>query len=348
MSGTELRIEAVAAKKYPALIAGIRFSSAALSRLRDALGSGLRLMAEDTPCIAVCGSLARLEASAESDLDFMIIYPRDVPKERRLGFRDKVNEIISQVKMPLDVTDRTFDRPNPKGVFAGDAFGPEIYGRIGSKEEDYSNIARRMLILLECQWLWNQGYFDSLRTELISRYGSDVAADPTKNLVLLINDLIRYFRSICVNYHDQMASEYGKWPIRNLKLRHSRVLMYSSLLFALGELSKYEYSSDAKKKLSTLRQYIEWPALERYVRLYEANKDDNIFRLLGLYAFFLSRLSDNRAREALKDLEYNDRYTLPEFSALKSNSDAFMSELSRFVHARRGVWSDRFFEYLLF
>jgi hypothetical protein len=32
----------------------------------------------------------------------------------------------------------------------------------------------------------------------------------------------------------------------------------------------------------------------------------------------------------------------------KANSDALRSELTRFIFARRGQWSERFFEYLIF
>ena len=81
--------------------------------------------------------------------------------------------------------------------------------------------------------------------------------------------------------------------------------------------------------------------------LYMAHRDDNLFRLLGAYNYFLEQLSDGTARSKLAELEYSDRYSRSAFSSLKANSDAFSAEITRFINARRGQWSDRFFEYLL-
>ena len=60
------------------------------------------------------------------------------------------------------------------------------------------------------------------------------------------------------------------------------------------------------------------------------------------------RLSDPSVRVQLNALDYDRRYENPLFADLKANSDSFQSELARFIYARRGQWSDRFFEYLIF
>ena len=82
--------------------------------------------------------------------------------------------------------------------------------------------------------------------------------------------------------------------------------------------------------------------------MYDQNHDGGFFRILGLYNVFVSRLSDKNWREQLKDVGYEDRYTVPAFAELKANSDAFIAEFVRFIFARRAQWSDRFFEYLFF
>jgi hypothetical protein len=64
--------------------------------------------------------------------------------------------------------------------------------------------------------------------------------------------------------------------------------------------------------------------------------------------FCVSRLSDNAWREQLKDVEYDGRYDVPAFAEMKANSDAFVSEFVRFIFARCGQWSERFFEYIFF
>jgi hypothetical protein len=53
-------------------------------------------------------------------------------------------------------------------------------------------------------------------------------------------------------------------------------------------------------------------------------------------------------RAELNGLDDNLRYDNALFSSLKKNSNALQAELVRFIFARRGEWSSRFFEYLLF
>lgn len=338
-------------RKYPRIRRNLEFSSDSTNALAEVLRKELGAPMPEDPCVVVSGSLARLEASPLSDADYMLIYPGK-PRSDAPHFRMRVQRALSSYTFADEQgRERTFPSPNPKGVFWSDVAGPDLYSNIGSKQESYDTISQRMLILLEARPLWNPAYFDVLRRTLLSRYGQKVGRDPTKNFVELINDLIRYFRQLCVNYYSSTMedSEVGKWPVRNVKLRHSRVLMYMSLLLTLGELSRPAYSraSGEASKISTLRTYIDLPPLERIVRLYDANDDDNLYRVLGLYDVFLEKLSDPSSRAILTNLDYSARYENTTFSALKANSDAFAAELTRFVLARRGSWSDRFFEYVI-
>lgn len=347
MSADSLLLEQFV-RKYPALRAAIDFSRSAIATLRHELDEQLGPPAQSDAFIAVSGSVGRLEASSASDLDFMIVYP-SAPPENAAEIRAKIEQAIERAEIRTVTNERaTFGRPNPRGVFAGDVDGASILGKIGSRQEDYDNLSRRLLLLLESQSLWNQKGFNDLRTKLINAYADDVRNDPSKQMVLLMNDLIRYFRTICVNYHNVMSNEHGKWPIRNVKLRHSRVVMYASLLFCLGELSKYEFGEiTGDEKVHRLTEYVVLPPLERFVRLYRDNGDDNLFRFLSLYNNFLAVLADPAKRQELVNLDHPRRYDSEVFSQLKANSDAFASEVTRFLNARRGVWSDRFFEYLI-
>jgi hypothetical protein len=329
--------------KYPSIATSVDFSAKALNDIRSILASSLGEPTSSSPTIAISGSLARLEGSACSDLDYMIIYPGS-PSSDAATLRESVATALKSVPTG---SGGAFAQPNPKGVFKDDIDGSKLVNEIGDRAEDYKDVSRRLLLLLESQALWNERSFDTLREDIANVYAKSVNDDPSKHFVLLLNDLIRYFRTICVHYHSEMNSEYGKWPIRNIKLRHSRVLMYTSLLVVLGELSKFEYSVAGSDKVGALKEFVGCPPLERFARVYAQNYDDNLFRLLGPYNFFLERLSDASCREELENLEYEDRYSRSAFASLKSNSDAFAAEVARLINARRGQWSDRFFEYLL-
>jgi hypothetical protein len=344
-------------KKYLAIKRALAFSRDTLDRIRQSLHAELGEPERGkSPLIAVSGSFGRLEASSNSDVDCMIVYPGTPPEEAK-AFRERVYAVLNSITVRTRGGDEcALPLSNPKGVFAGDADGHDLCVKIGSRDEAYDNISRRVLLLLESQALWNDAYFDELRSLLTEHYARDVAEDETKHFVLLINDLIRYFRTICVNYHAVKGDEPDKWPIRNIKLRHSRIVMYTSLLFCLGELSKFTYGQpgrrrsddgDPPNKVSLLAKFIKMPPLERFVHLYEDNGDDNLFRLLSLYNNFLDVLADKGSRDELFNLPYEQRYESTSFAALKANSDSFAAEIMRFLFARRGAWSDRFYEYMI-
>ena len=179
---------------------------------------------------------------------------------------------------------------------------------------------------------------------LFGKYSEYVIGDSDKEFTFLMNDLMRYFRFICVNYQSNFWRQNEQWALRNLKLRHSRIVMYSGLLFLLGEASKH----NGPTKISTVTDHLPHTPLERLAWIYEQNHDANFFRVLGLYNLFVSRLSDKMWRDQLKEVGYEGRYGVPAFAELKANSDAFIAEFVRFLFARRHKWSDRFFEYLFF
>lgn len=318
-------------QRYGALRTSWDASKQFLAGLRKQLSSGL---SPNVETVAVAGSFGRLEGSKESDGDYILIVG-DTADPAMKADTDRIHSAIRGLGV---------SPPNKSGVFSAPRTHDELVKDIGGISEAADELAKRMLLLLESRPVYGDENFLKIVTSIFERYSKDVTDDPTKEYVFLLNDLIRYFRYICVNYQLNFWRENEKWPIRNLKLRHSRLLMYSGLLFLLGEASKYQDSS----KVSTVWNWLPLTPLERLAAVYDANSDFAFHRVMGLYDIFVAKLSDPQVRPTLSAIEYGERYETPAFAQLKANSDAFVAELTRFVLARRGAWSDRFFEYLLF
>ncbi|HEX8102065.1 MAG TPA: nucleotidyltransferase domain-containing protein [Solirubrobacteraceae bacterium] len=325
--------------RYHALRDNWRHSRDVMLELRK------RFDREDLPgveTIAIAGSFARFEASPESDADCIIIL-EDATEDQQAAAAH-VLETVARVLMDLDIPE-----PNPTGVFASprrlsELLPPMHEGRMGSETEETDVLSKRLLMLLESRPVWNDGGYEAAIEAIFERYERYVVEDQTKEHLLLLNHLIHYFRYICVNYESNFHRQNDKWPLRNLKLRHSRIVMYMGLLVLLGEASKH---TDGQK-LATVRENLVLPPLERIAKVYALNRDTSFFRVAGLYNTFLARISDATTRAELNGVGYEDRYSNVLFSALKANSDALQAELSRFIYARRGQWSERFFEYLIF
>lgn len=312
---------------YHTLKANWHFSCDLLSKLETSLKNAFP---GEVRSIAVAGSIGRLEGSEHSDLDYIMIVTDKTAGPPNIS---RMNDILKELRLP---------HPNPKGIFSQARTITELIEGAGDANESLDLLGKRMLLLLESRPAYRADEFERCVREVFQNYASLVVAESSKEFVFLLNDLIRYFRSICVNYQSNFVRENEKWAIRNVKLRHSRLIMYGGLLLLLGEASRQRPES----KVEWLIGNLTLTPLDRIALVYKCNHDPSFFRIAGLYNVFHARLSDLATRTAL-NIDYEDRYTNPVFSELKANSDALVAELTRFIFGRRGIWSERFFEYLI-
>ncbi len=318
-------------ERYPALQKNWAFSVNFLKYLSGRCDGAL---SPNVETVAVAGSFGRLEGSPESDADYIMIV-RDPTHPTVLVDRELLQDAIRQYGV---------SPPNKSGVFSEPRTRAQLIEQIGNADEESDILGKRMLLLLESRPVYRSDSFEQLLRDVFEKYSELVSDDPDKEFAFLANDLMRYFRYICVNYQSSFWRQNEKWGLRNLKLRHSRIVMYSGLLFLIGEASKHS----GQEKIDTVWNHLNLTPLERIGLVYKDNHDGGFFRVLGLYNVFVSRLSDKAWRDQLKDVEYKDRYNTAAFAEMKANSDAFIAEFVRYIFARRGQWSDRFFEYVFF
>lgn len=329
--------------RYSAIEDNWKTSQESISNIQNIL-SGAEIH-DAVRAVAAAGSLGRMEASQLSDADLIIVL-KDGTDLNSDTARDAFNSVWTALN-PLGLTE-----PKKTGVFSTPCSEEQLCGpEVGSAIEELRIFGKRLLLLLESQPLLNEEEYDKLIHGIVRRYASQyVEADPRKEWAFLLNDLLRYFRALCVNYQWDFENDKQKWPIRNIKLRHSRLIMYSGLLFLLGEASK-----ERTDKVQWLKDRLYLTPLERIAHVYHENLDWSFPRIAGLYNVFLSRLNDSGVRELLQiaseedsEKHYDERYLKAQYADLKANSDALIAELLRFVLRRRGIWSERFFEYLIF
>ncbi len=334
--GRPWAIESVVVDRYPIIASNWSATQRKIEALRARLGGvnipGLR-------CVCAAGSLGRMEYGEKSDADLIVIVHDDVEKDAAQIAYDALWRALEPERL---------DKPNPKGVFASPVRVADLCGpAAGGSDETIAMLGKRLLFLLESQPLYGDKLFEGILETILEHYGRNyVARDPKKEWTFLLNDLIRYFRSVCVHYQWSFEQDAAAWRIRNVKLRHSRVVMYAGLLLLLGECSK-----ERKDKTVWLRDRLRLTPLERIAHVYECNADWNFHRLAGSYDLFLGRLNDPELRHKLTEEErqdsYRERYLFRPYAELKATSDAIAAELTRFVLARRGSWTERFFEYLV-
>lgn len=189
-------------------------------------------------CIFASGSLARLEASAHSDLDaffFLTGNKRDTPLSR-----------IADVKILNAIIDSAqasgFPDFSNDGEYLQFMHIQDVIDGIGGREDDYQNaFTARMLLILESKYIYNEKLFRQFRFDVIERYFKDFHKHANDfKPIFILNDVLRFWRTLCLNYengrHWRNASdtrERAKGHLSNLKLRFSRLSICFSFVALL-------------------------------------------------------------------------------------------------------------------
>jgi hypothetical protein len=244
--------------------------------------------------IVLMGSWGRRELTSGSDDDFMVLV--------RGGFRLPVMPTIRSVKKVLDRA------PGKQGVFGRAVFGKKLVNEIGLDEDNNSNLTRRMLFFLESVPATELDTYRVVREEMLDRY-LDHSVKPFKPPRFLLNDVVRYWRTMCVDFAGKERKGPEKWGLRNAKLRNSR-----KILFAGGLLPVLDcFRLDKAEMRTFLSAELDTPPVDRIARSFMDNgAPDAGARALGAYDEFVGRLHEKDFRDALKGVTREDASS-PEF-----------------------------------
>ncbi len=287
------------------------FSEDKLSALRLALAA----VAPAEACVVTCGSYSRREASPSSDIDYFIILPGALdggPKATQ-PWQDDVAATIEEI-VPL--------APSSGGAFARIEHADDMVRNIGGESDSNSKITRRMLMLLEGEWLTNESRLRRVRRSILERYIGEHIGDHQLALFLL-NDLIRYYRTMMVDYEFKTmeGSKPKPWGLRNIKLVFSRKLLYASGLFSVAMTA----DRNRERKIARLEELFDMPVIDRIVHICGDTRSE---RLRESYAHFLDRISQPEIRTALEALP-RERRDDDLFRDLKNEGHNFTREIMK-------------------
>jgi hypothetical protein len=171
----------------------------------------------------------------------------------------------------------------------------EIVSTLGKPEDDVNNtFTARLLLLLESRPLIGEAIYNDVIPKVVQAYCRDYP-DHAGEFVpgFLANDILRMWRTFCVNYEARTQSaprkKKAKRRLKNYKLKHVRLLTcYSALLYLLVQfLRKGTVSPD---DISSMVALTPTRRLEWLSRQSEAAPAKSKFEeLLTLYEEFLVR-----------------------------------------------------------
>lgn len=272
--------------------------------------------------VVINGSFARGDATPESDVDYFVLHERS---------EDNVTELRTLIKekMPEVITGAGLRSPSEDGAFAEAESLNEFLRNVGGTQDPNDKLTRRMLLMLEGDWLTNEALVNKARSELVNNvYIKDL--DDHQLARFFLNDLVRYWRTIGVDFAFKTGegSNPKPWGIRNLKLLFSRKLIYFSGILMAAETVQRTTACKKERLLELSRM----TPIARVSEVCGAEAD----RLIDYYATFLQKMSDPQFR-ALAESTKEDRSThSPDFRVLKDLGQHFSLELDRVLNARYG------------
>ena len=186
--------------------------------------------------IYAAGSYGRLEASSHSDIDLFFVLNRR---------REEFDEFhVPEIQLLSEIIGIGYKMDFPKfsndGEFLRILFIDEVLKELGSRADDFFNhFTGRMLLLLESRPVFGSDIHSSLLKQTVESYFRDYPYHP-KNFrpTFLINDILRYWKTLCLNYEHRRNQEDErtkiKQKVKNFKLKYSRLMTCFATVAKLG------------------------------------------------------------------------------------------------------------------
>ncbi|CAN7531392.1 nucleotidyltransferase domain-containing protein [Bosea sp. LjRoot237] len=272
-------------------------TSERFARLREALANSEKIL-EQKACVYATGSFGRKEAGSSSDLDLFIVGRSrlmedgtDRPSLKRLDEICIKADLINQTRR-MGIPDFDGD-----GKYLQHYSVNQLTKSLGTPEDDVTNtFTARLLLLLESSPLVGVSIYEEVIESVIGAYWGDYP-DHSGDFApaFLVNDILRLWRTFCVNYEARTEREPEekriKRKIKNYKLKYSRLMTcYSALIFLLYIFGEKKTVSPDDAKLMcgmTPTQRVEYIAKE----MADGIVRETLVELLRRYETFLTATS---------------------------------------------------------
>lgn len=320
---------------WPSLQALRRASLMQLATLEQRLAHAL----SDVPglvCVAAAGSLARLEAGPQADLDAIVVTD---------GATD--HGAVERVYAALDGL--PLRAPKSWGIYRAPVDVRELLApdARGALDEAPAVFGKRFQFLLDTRPLYGHAAHASLRLRVLDWYAA--GEDPARGqLTALVHDLQRYQHAYATwQAHKFERDAEDGWYLRQAKLGSTRLFGFAGLLLLLGA------SSMRADKLDWLGAHLDLTPFERIAAVMRANDPIAFAALAAHYEAVHRHLLSAGVRDALVAQSPRCAAELPRtwpsvYATLADHNRELRRLLTRFVLERSDDWSPDFHAQLLF
>jgi predicted nucleotidyltransferase len=313
-----------------------KFSVEILGQLQKMVGDSFKdKESNGNICVIVVGSFGRLEASNSSDLDYLVIHDGDESGHNKFkSFDDEISKILEK----MDI-----QKPSKAGkTFESPAHISQLTTNIGGNKDKTQHLTWRVLMLTESRCLYNETLYHQILSKIFDHY-TKTSKEKKGYPRALMNELIRYYRTVAVDYLYKAEEINKPWALRNLKLRHSRKLWFFSTI----ALMLHRFEKPESVVYESFLEEIRLPPVEKVATILLEKDRKDILTSFVLYNKFLEKINNSAIREQLNEIDYDARYDDNIFSELKENSDEFHKELIKIFNVFKQDWDEMIYNLLI-
>lgn len=257
-------------------------------------GISARIPGADSPFdVVVLGSVARLEASDESDFDFLLV-AHERPSDPRFS-RDLLEAVEGVRRSELGL-----GKPGTTRMFGGAISAADLTERIGLEQDTNRTHSHRILLLEESRSIFRPDLHRQLIEGIVERYLLDADTREFPVPRFLLNDIIRYWRTLAVDYEAKRWEGLDQnWGLRYLKLRISRKIAFAGTLATL-----LACPSPHRLEEHLVEEFAK-PPLARFAQLHdrlEAGLRPRVHEVLEIADGFTDRLGDREFRQTARNV----------------------------------------------
>jgi hypothetical protein len=293
-------------------------------------------------CVYATGSYGRGEASTFSDLDLFIVSLVETKDGETQSVLRRLDEILLKAQLINATRQLDIKEFDGDGRWLVGYSVDHLTKTLGKPEDDALNtFTARLLLLLESHPLLEDSVYAEVMNDVIDAYWRDYS-DHKDSFVpaFLTNDILRLWRTFCVNYEantfSEPTTENAKRKSKNYKLKHSRLLTcFSALMYLLAvfEQKKTVHPSDVIEmtKLTPTGRIDRLLASKDLIQAHS-----HLQLLLDHYERFLetTNVSDAELREFFLDRNVSREYMKRANEFGKTGFDALTSIGNENLHFR--------------
>lgn len=184
-------------------------------------------------CVYAAGSLARCETGRASDLDLFFIGHRAdrKPGERSISRLQELQAFAELIRLNDELGLQPF---SGDGQYLKIHELDDIISGTGGLEDDSENLfTTRLLLLLESQVIAGASVYDYSIAQVLDMYFRDGRGRKNFRPLFILNDILRYWRTLCLNYERDRFEPGKPWWKRNLNLKFPRKITVFSTVLAI-------------------------------------------------------------------------------------------------------------------